>query len=72
MRAGNVGAGSTTPTTSTARPSTRTALPTMLGSPPNRLSQNSCVSTITGGTLVPSSPSLSSRPSTGDSPITRK
>jgi hypothetical protein len=72
IRCGNVGAGSTTPTISTARPSTRTDFPTTPGSPPKRFIQYSCVSTMTGGTEVPSSASLSSRPRTGDRPMTWK
>ncbi len=72
IRFGKVGAGSTTPTTVTARPSTRTDFPTIPLSPWNRFIQYSWVSTITGGTAVPSSPSVSSRPSAGERPITWK
>ena len=41
--------------TVTDLPSSCTCLPTMLGSPPKRFIQYSCVSTITGGTPGPSS-----------------
>ena len=44
----------------------------MAGSPPNRFIQYSWVSTMTGGTAVPSSPSFRSRPATGERPITWK
>ena len=72
MGCGKYGAGCTTPTISTGFPSTITLRPMTLRSPPKRFIQNSWVSTITGGTFVPSSPSLSNLPSTGERPITLK
>ena len=67
-RSGKYGAGWTTPITVTDLPSSRTCLPTMLESPPKRFIQNSCVSTITGGTPGPSSLGRVSLPSTARVP----
>ncbi len=72
IRCGKLGASCSTPTTSVAFPSMRTVFPMIALSPPKRRTQYSRVSTITGGTPVPSSPSLSARPRIGDSPITEK
>lgn len=72
MRFGKDGAGWTTPMTVTDLPLNVTCRPTMLESPPKRLSQNAAVSTITGDAPGPSSPGPVSLPSTGVRPITSK
>jgi hypothetical protein len=72
IRSGKYGAGCTTPTIVTGFPSTRIFRPITVLSPWKRFCQNSWVSTITGGTEVPSSSAVSSLPSTPESPITWK
>jgi hypothetical protein len=71
-RSGKNGAGCNTPITRTGSPSSRSSRPTMPESAPKRVTQRSCVRTITGGASAPSSPGRVRRPSTGESPITSK
>src|SRR6185437_7231998 len=69
---GKYGAAWTTPITVADPSSSRTCLPTMVGSAWNRRRQNCSVRTITGGTPGPSSLALVRRPRMGRRPITSK
>src|SRR5580765_7081407 len=64
--------GSRTPTTVAVRGPRRMVLPTTCGSRWSAVVQKCCVSTATPAAFGPSSCALSSRPSTGRSPITSK
>ena len=69
---GKLGAGWRMPITVADLLPIRSCRPTTAESPPNRRSQNSCVSTITAGTPVPSSPGCVTLPRTGARPMIAK